>query len=171
MLPVPSHQSTITAMDYSQILPNLHVGSCPRSPEDIDRLKREAGVTAVVNLQTSGDFTYWDIDWPELEAYYRESGVVVRWLPIQDFNRDALREGLPKCVEVVDGLVKEDHTVYVHCNIGVNRSPSVVIAYLHWVEGRALDEAVDHVMRFRSCDPYVEAIRLATEDRAGAKGC
>jgi atypical dual specificity phosphatase len=133
-------------------------------------LKREIGITAVVNLQTSGDFTYWDIDWPALEAHYREIGLEIRRLPILDFNADALRQGLPKCVEVVDRLVKDGHTVFVHCNVGVNRSPSAVIAYLHWIEGRTLDEAVDYVMRCRSCDPYVEAIRLATEDRAGAGG-
>jgi atypical dual specificity phosphatase len=157
-------------MDHSQILPHLFVGSCPRSPEDIDRLKREAGITAVVNLQTSGDFTYWDIEWSVLEAHYRETSVEVRWVPIQDFNPDALREGLPKCVEALAGLVNDGHTVFVHCNVGVNRSPSVVIAYLHWIDGRALDEAVEHVTKCRSCNPYVEAIRLATEDRARAEG-
>jgi atypical dual specificity phosphatase len=153
-------------MDHNEILPHLHVGSCPRSPEDIDRLKNKAGVTAVVNVQTVSDLSYWEIDWPELETHYRETEVEVRRVPVQDFNPDALRKGLPGCVEAVDGFVKDGHTVYVHCNVGVNRSPSVVIAYLHWVEGRALDEAVEHVMRCRSCDPYVEAIRLATEDRA-----
>jgi atypical dual specificity phosphatase len=156
-------------MDHNEILPHLHVGSCPRSREDIDRLKKEAGVTAVVNVQTEGDFSYWDIDWPELAAHYRQSEVEVRRVPVQDFNPDALRAGLPGCVEAVDGFVTDGHTVYVHCNVGVNRSPSVVIAYLHWVEGRTLDDAVEHVMRCRSCDPYVEAIRLATEDRAAAK--
>jgi protein-tyrosine phosphatase len=118
-----------------------------------------------VNLQTSGDFTYWDIEWSVLEAHYREAGVEVRWMPVQDFNPDALREGLPKCVEAVDGLVQEGHTVFVHCNVGVNRSPSVVIAYLHWIEGRTLDDAVDHVTRCRACRPYVEAIKLAGCER------
>jgi len=166
MLLVPHRQSTINAMDHSQILPNLFVGSCPRSREDIDRLKGEAGITAVVNVQTEGDFSYWEIDWPVLEAHYQEAGVEVRRVPVQDFNPEALQANLPRCVEAVAGLLREGHTVYVHCNVGVNRAPSVAIAYLHSIEGRALNEAVDHVMRCRSCDPYVEAIRLATGDRA-----
>lgn len=36
---------------------------------------------------------------------------------------------------------------------------------LHWLEGRSLEEAVAHVTRCRNCDPYVDAIRLASEDR------
>ena len=70
----------------------------------------------------------------------------VRRVPVQDFSPDALRKGLPGCVEAVGELVEDGHSVYVHCNVGVNRSPSVAIAYLHWIEGWALDEAVDHVM-------------------------
>ncbi len=153
-------------MDHSEILAHLFVGSCPKSPADIDRLKQEAGITAVINLQTESDLSYWDIDWPLLEAHYRAVDIHVRRVPIQDFNRDALRENLPRCVAVADDLLKNGHTVFVHCNVGVNRSPSAVIAYLHWIEGRTLDEAVGHVTECRSCDPYVEAIRLATEDRA-----
>lgn len=65
-------------MDYSQILPRLFVGPCPKDRDDIDRLNNETGVTAVVNLQTDGDFSYWGIDWPVLEALYRETEVEVR---------------------------------------------------------------------------------------------
>ena len=162
MLQVPRCQSTILAMNHSQVLPRLFVGSCPESPEDIDRLRREAGITAVVNLQTEGDLDHWDIDWPRLQAHYRKVGIEVRRVPVQDFDPDALRANLPRCVEAVDGLMKDGHTVYVHCNAGVNRSPSVAIAYLHWIEGRTLEDAADHLARCRSCDPYIEAIRLAS---------
>jgi protein-tyrosine phosphatase len=166
MLRIPCRRSTSFNMDHSQILSHLHVGSCPRSRGDINRLKNEAGITAVVNLQTEGDFSYWDIDWPVLEAHYREADVDIRRVPVLDFNPDALRANLPRCVEVVAGLIRDGHTVYVHCNVGVNRSPSVAIAYLYWIEGRALEDAVEQVLRCRSCNPYAEAIRLATEDRA-----
>jgi protein-tyrosine phosphatase len=66
----------------------------------------------------------------------------------------------------LDGLLRAGHTVYVHCNAGMNRSPSTVVAYLHWVRGIGLDEAVEYVTSRHLSDPYVEAIRLATEDRA-----
>jgi hypothetical protein len=37
--------------------------------------------------------------------------------------------------------------------------------YLHWILGWDLKKATDHVLKCRSCEPYVEAIRLAGEDR------
>ena len=39
------------------------------------------------------------------------------------------------------------------------------IAYLQWIQGWELGKAADHVMRYRSCDPYLDAIGLAGEDR------
>jgi protein-tyrosine phosphatase len=151
-------------MDPSQILPNLFVGSCPTSTEDIDRLRRE-GITAVLNVQTHEDMAHWGINWDRLEPYYREAGVEVRRVPVRDFDPDDLRRNLPRCVQVLDELLHQGHTVYVHCNMGVNRSPSIAIAYLHWVQGWDLEKATDHVMECRSCDPYLDVIRLASKDR------
>ena len=151
-------------MDVSKILANLFVGTFPRSPGDIDRLRRE-GITAVLNVQTDDDMAYWGVNWNRMESYYRETGVEVRRVPVRDFDKDDLRCQLPRCVEVLDELLSQGHIVYVHCNMGVNRSPSIVIAYLHWVVGWDLEKAADHVMKCRSCDPYLDAIGLAGEDR------
>ena len=153
-------------MDVSQILPNLFVGSYPVSPEDIDRLRRDFGVTAVLNVQTEEDMAYWGVNWYRLEPYCRKVGVEVRRVPVRDFDPDDLRRNLPKCVEVLDELLSQGHKAYVHCDMGVNRSPTIVIAYLHWIQGLSLDKAADYVMKCRSCDPYVDAIQLASEDRA-----
>lgn len=152
-------------MDADRILPHVLVGSCPAEPDDVARLKSDLGVTAVLSLQTDEDFDYLGIDWRGLEAAYRASAMQVRRVPVTDFNREELRRMLSECVEALDELLREGHTVLVHCTAGVNRSPSTVVAYLHWIEGLPLDEAVRVVTQRRSCDPYVEAIRLATEDR------
>ena len=151
-------------MDVSQILPNLFVGSFPENLEDIDRLHR-AGITAVLNIQTHEDMAHHGIIWRRLELHYNEVGVELRRVPVRDFDPDHLRRQLPKCVEVLDELLRQGHTVFIHCNMGMNRSPTIVIAYLHWVQGRDLEKAADHVMKCRSCDPYLDAIRLASEDR------
>ena len=154
-------------MEVDQILPQVLVGACPRNGEDVNSLKTDFGITAVLNVQTEEDFAYWGIEWHEMEAAYRQCGVELRRVPVPDFNPEELRRRLPACVQALDELLRAGHTVYVHCSAGVNRSPSTVVAYLHWVQGMALDEAVSFVTQRRSCDPYVEAIRLATEDRAG----
>lgn len=151
-------------MQFDQILPRLYVGSCPMNAADVNHLARSA-ITAVVNLQTDEDFAAWDVGWDELEAAYRDQKIEVRRVPIRDFDPQALEAGLPEGVGALDELIRAGHTVYVHCTAGINRGPSTVIAYLHWIEGWQLEEAVAHVTRCHVCDPYVEAIRLAGEDR------
>ncbi len=147
-------------MDYSKILPRLYLGSCPGSTADVDALRR-IGITAIVSLQTEEDLEYWGIDGDRLAAHYRKLGIEVRRVPVRDFSPEDLRRELPRCVDVLDELLRSGHTVYVHCNAGVNRSPSVVIAYLHWIEQWDLEQALAHVRACRDCDPYLEAIQLA----------
>jgi len=147
-------------MDVSQILPNLFVGSFPNSSEDIDRLKQEFGVTAVLSVQTDDDMAYWGVDWPRLKTGYDERRITVQRIPVPDFPED-LRRNVSQCVAALDDFLRQGHTVYVHCNLGANRSPSIAIAYLHWIQGWNLETAITHLKKCRWCNPYVEAIRQA----------
>ena len=150
----------VAHVNASQILPNLFVGSYPASPKDIERL-RDLGVTAVLSVQTDHD-----LGGGVGEDLYAQAGIDLRRVPVRDFDPGDLRRNLPRCVEVLDELLRQGHTVYLHCSMGINRSPSVAIAYLHWVQGWDLERAADHVLERSSCDPYLDVIRLATQDRA-----
>jgi hypothetical protein len=55
-------------MDYAQILSGLFVGSHPRAIGDVERLRRESVITAVLNLQTDEDMDSVKLDWRLLEA-------------------------------------------------------------------------------------------------------
>ena len=150
-------------IDVSEILPHLFLGTFPKSTEDIDRLHRR-GVTAVLNGRPT-------TTWPTGAS----TGIVWNSTTVKRASRFAgfqceisitmTCRQLPGCVEVLNELLSQGHIVYVHCNMGVNRSPSIVIAYLHWIAGWSLEKATDHVMKCRSCDPYLDAIQLASEDR------
>jgi protein-tyrosine phosphatase len=153
-------------MHVDNITPQILVGACPRSRADIDQLQAGFGVTAVLNLQTEEDLRHWSIDWPDLEAHYGHTGIVVRRTPVRDFDPASLRENLPHCVNQLQALVQAGHTVYVHCNAGINRSPTTIIAYLHWVERQELGEAVWLVTSRHTCDPYVSAVIQAQESWA-----
>lgn len=157
-------------MDVSRITPTLLVGSCPRGPQDAGSLQEVHGVSAVLSLQSEDDLRYWEIDWDALCARYRELGIVVRRVPILDFSPDDLRRQLPHSVQTLRDLLDAGATVFVHCNAGINRSPSVVIAYLYWHAGWDLLPAARHVQACRCCDPYLAAIVEATEDRAKELG-
>jgi protein-tyrosine phosphatase len=151
-------------MELDQILPSLFVGSCPGDAEDIDRLKRDLGITAVLSLQTDFDLAYWRIHRDKMRAAYKRAGMEIRRVQVRDFDPDELRRLLPECVRVLGELLQAGHTVYLHCNAALNRSPTVAIAYLCWIKGMTLEEATDYVVQHHPCDPYVEAIRLADEE-------
>ncbi|MGO8751460.1 MAG: hypothetical protein ACLQNE_36405 [Thermoguttaceae bacterium] len=63
-------------MDFDKILPQVFVGSCPIRPEDIDLLRQELEITAVLNVQTEDDFDFWGIDWDQLATHYRQSNAL-----------------------------------------------------------------------------------------------
>jgi protein-tyrosine phosphatase len=153
-------------MDYDQILPQLFVGSRPRIVEDIDELVRDAGIAAVLNLQTDEDMSWYDIDWQNLEAHYRKTEIEVVRFPVRDFDPEDLREKLPECVHKLKGLLEGGRIVYLHCTAGVNRSPTAAAAYLHRCRGWDVEKAVAYVKERRNCSPEVEAIRLAAWDDA-----
>ena len=62
-------------LTYAQILPRLFVGSHPRTIADIERLRQELGVTAVLNIHTDTDMSAVLLDFQPLEAHYRTSSV------------------------------------------------------------------------------------------------
>jgi protein-tyrosine phosphatase len=119
-------------------------------------------------LQTDHDFDYCDLDWGRIESRCNELGIAVRRIPVRDFDGEDLRRKLSQCVQALDILLKNGQTVYIHCNVGMGRSPSVAIAYLVWRQSWNLDDAIEHVTRCRSCSPNIEAIVQAGSDRAAA---
>ncbi|MBC7352175.1 MAG: dual specificity protein phosphatase family protein [Thermogutta sp.] len=144
-------------MVIDQILDHLFVGSCPVDYNDVESLKR-AGVTAVLNLQTDEDIASRDIQRSAVEMAYRRAGIKEVREPIRDFDYDHLRARLPEVVRALRELLQSGHKVFVHCTAGMNRSPTVVIAYLHWVLGWDLYQAESHVYARHYCYPLTAAI-------------
>ena len=147
-------------MDYAQILSGLFVGSHPRAIGDVERLRRESAITAVLNLQTDEDMDSVKLDWRLLEAHYRACSIDLLRLPVKE-EQIELREKPPGCVRTLSALIAGGRTVYLHCTEGIGRSPTVAIGYLHWSLGWGFDAAVSHVKHARQCSPHLEALRLA----------
>ena len=148
-------------MDYIQVLGQLFLGSRPETTADIDRLRRESKITAVLNLQTDDDMRAVNLVWKPLEAHYRKLGIELCRVPVRDFDSVDLRKKLPECVRALNQLLMAGQSVYLHCTIGAARSPTVTIAYLHWCLGWDLEEAVTCVKGRWECSPNLEALRLA----------
>ncbi len=148
-------------MNCDQVLAHVLVGSYPDSVADVDRLRQQFGVTAVLNLQTDEDIGGHCLDWPRVQDHYRKSQIQLCRVPVRDFDPEELQAKLPECVAVLDRLLGAGHTVYLHCTAGAGRSPNTVIAYLHWVRHWDLDQAIQRVSGCRPCVPNPAVIRAA----------
>ncbi len=67
-------------------------------------------------------------------------------------------DACPEAVRTLGSLLSDGHRTYVHCTAGINRAPLVVLAYLTFVEGMAIDDAIAliHEAR-REASPYWDA--------------
>jgi protein-tyrosine phosphatase len=137
----------------------LLVGEYP-APSDVAWLRDEHGVTAVVCLQDDADLASKNLDLRALEAAYREAGVAFHHLPVQDGDVQELAARLPEVLERLHALFDAGERVYLHCNAGFNRAPTVAIAYLHARHRLSLQEAWELVKQRRSCAPYRSALDL-----------
>ncbi len=136
----------------------LHVGSNPSEPADIIHLSKNLGVNAVVNLQSDEDFALRAINWQAFWTVYTAHGIAVERVPIQDFMRPDLLRHMEQAVETVRRYRDQGSTVYLHCNAGVNRSPTVAIGYYALHGGLSLEEAAAFVQGRRNCVPYLDVV-------------
>jgi atypical dual specificity phosphatase len=153
--------------DLSEILPSLFVGEYPRT-EDIAWLKYEFGISAVLSLQDDEDLAVNNLSLPDLRSAYHQHGVAFCRAPVTDFNCQSLAETLPQALTELQTFVQGGDVVFLHCNAGCNRAPTLAIAYLHVHHGLGLGEARDFVKARRACGPYMEVLR-AWSGELGAK--
>jgi protein-tyrosine phosphatase len=156
-------------MDIAQVLPSLYIGSHPKTIDDIEKLRKEFAVTAVLNLQTEADMASVDLLWQPLETHYKAACLHLVRLPVQEEQKE-MRAKLLQCVRMLDDLIAREHTVFVHCTAGIARSPTVAIGYLRWCAGWEWDAAVTHVTKLRQgCSPHLEALRFAMRHHASSR--
>ena len=145
---------------FDRVTERIFVGTCPTSTVDLNRLK-QAGFTAVLSLQTDGDFITHQIPWPHLEQGYLDLGIALYRVPIIDFDHQDLASRLPAAADQLGEIVEIHDRVYVHCTAGMQRAPSTVIGHLAWNCGMGLAPAIEWVTSARHCDPPMEALEIA----------
>jgi protein-tyrosine phosphatase len=143
--------------DFTWLDAQLCIGEYP-TPDDPPWLRRELGVNAVLSLQDDADLHHKGLELGDLERAYAAAGVVFRRVPITDGDTADLAAKLDVAVHALAHLVATGATVYVHCNAGLNRAPSVAVAYLHACRGMPLGEARDFVKARRACVPYMSVL-------------
>jgi protein-tyrosine phosphatase len=146
-------------ISFNRIEPNLFIGSHPQNAVDLDRLRRQLGVTAILNLRTGDDLRRLGLDAGELARACHERDLVFRRWPVAEFDDAALAELLEGAVDALHELLGTGHRVYLHCNAGMERAPSVAIAYLAWRADWLLEDAHRHVTGQRVCNPRIEVLQ------------
>lgn len=116
-------------LDYATITPELAVGSYPATPEDILHLQ-SLGYTAVLSVQSDADLDERAASWERFWRFYTSRGMTAVRVPIIDFDASDLAKNLAGAVDALDKLVKSGRRVYLHCTAGINRSPTVAIAWM-----------------------------------------
>ena len=148
----------------SVISDELLVGEYP-GQDDIGWLKDTYGITAVHNLQDDDDLRMNGLDAGLLRSEYDAHGIEYVRTPIQDGSADAMAERLEVALQDLRDLVDSNGRVYLHCNAGMNRAPTLAIAFLRAYRQMSLDEAMVLVKKQRACGPFMTVL----EDYFGAR--
>ncbi|HEX4209880.1 MAG TPA: dual specificity protein phosphatase family protein [Candidatus Binataceae bacterium] len=148
----------------SEITGHLLIGEYLR-PGDIPWLSTEHRVSAIHNLQDDEDLRINALDAAELCALAAQNHMRYVRTPIQDGSADDVAARLVAALADLDRLIKGGDRVYLHCNAGLNRAPTLAIAWLRAHGGMSLNEALAHVKRRRACGPFMTVL----EDHFGSR--
>jgi atypical dual specificity phosphatase len=142
----------------SEIQHDLLVGEYPRH-EDIEWLAQAHRVTAVLNLQDHDDLRMHGLDLRAMRSTYHDHGIRLVHSPIPDGSADEMANRLEVALNDLHALIGGgSRRVYLHCNAGLNRAPTLAIAYLRAHRGMSLDEAMAHVKARRACGPFMTVL-------------
>ncbi|PNY00545.1 phosphoglucan phosphatase DSP4 chloroplastic-like, partial [Trifolium pratense] len=115
-------------MNYNFIRPDLIVGSCLQTPEDVDKL-RKIGVKTIFCLQQNPDLEYFGVDINAIREYAKTFDDIQHLrAEIRDFDSFDLRKRLPAVISKLYKAIKSNGGVtYIHCTAGLGRAPAVAV--------------------------------------------
>jgi hypothetical protein len=70
------------------------------------------------------------------------SNLIIKWINIKDDGNEHIEKYFDECGKFIHGALNNNGKIYVHCQYGLSRSPTIVIAYfikyMHYDFDRAL---------------------------------
>jgi len=120
----------------SEILPFLLIGN-HRDASNRELLK-ELKVTHVLNVTA------------QLPLHFESDGITCKILAASDSGSQNLKQYFAEAIEFIDKAREVNGRVLVHCQAGVSRSPTIVIAYLMARNQQNLSDAFSFVKDRRS---------------------
>lgn len=130
------------SLNWGEVTPGILIGSCPMTPDDLEKIVRGARVSAVLSLQHDECLAWWKIDYGQMRRAGERLDLTMVRFPVRDFDIADMRARLPGAVAELAVLRARGQRVYVHCTAGLGRGPLTVLAYLHLIEGYSTEAAI-----------------------------
>ena len=77
--------------------------------------------------------------------------LVTKWINCKDNGSSTIQNYFDECFEFINLGLSNEKKVYVHCKMGISRSPTIMIAYLMTHEKISFKDARDIVLLARPC--------------------
>ena len=121
----------------SQVDEMLYLGN-RQGAMDLSALRR-FGITHIVQIQSAPTA-------PFLSGHFEYHCITIPDMPDQNIVRF-----LPGALRFIHSAIQQQRKVFVHCDAGVSRSTSVVVAYYMAVRRWTFNQALDYVRTKRGC--------------------
>jgi len=122
---------------YNEIIPNLYLGR-ELSVDEIN----ESGFDYILSI-TCHEPLYYNDD--------NSMRLVTKWINFKDNGSSVIKNHFEECCEFINLGLSNGKKVYVHCKMGISRSPTIIIAYLMINEKLSFIEARNIVSSARPC--------------------
>lgn len=88
--------------------------------------------------------------------FTNKKGIIKYRVPLNDspFDINKFIDFLPSAAEFINNCMSEDKNILIHCQCGINRSPTVFAAYLILYEKMKSSDAIDFI-RSRRCNTII----------------
>lgn len=86
-----------------------------------------------------------------IKPYVQSPEIHYKYVKMLDLEFTNLQKFLPECLSYICQCLADEINVLVHCNAGVSRSASVVIAYLILYQKLSFEDAFESVRKARPC--------------------
>lgn len=144
----PGIHNNIKELEYNYIADGVYIGTNRCCQTHFDEKLRKEGITADISLEEERVDTPFGVD------FYI-------WIPVKNHTAPT-NEQLDFGVATLEKLVGMKKKIYVHCQNGHGRAPTLVAAYLIR-QGKTLAEAIDFIKLKRPTIHLEEVQRSALE--------
>lgn len=136
-------------LNWNRIRPKLLVGTCPCTPEDVDRLVNEAGVEAFVCMQTDKEMEALDIDYPEIYQHMLDVGAVPTRIAIEPNNEYHQAKEIPEVVRIAMAHMNAGRKTYIYGTAGTNRAAYALVLMFCFFEKMEMEDAIKEAGKLR----------------------